>query len=83
MIFSFPHLSNYALLLVFYSLLISQISWIEKARVSFLLYCMSHPVQVCFSIILEVKDIPELVLGKVATTLIVKTPTHNAVLIGA
>ncbi len=43
--------------------------------------CVFHLIQV--SVFLEVKDIPEPVLGKIATTLKEKTPTHNAVLIGA
>lgn len=46
--------------------------------------CISY-IQVRAGVVREVKELPEPVLGKVDTTLKgkKKTPTHNAVLIGA
>lgn len=65
--------------LLFYSIL-ENFDIIACESLSFRLHgnmvCVFHPIQVCFSVILEVKDISECVLGKVATTLKEKRHPH-------
>lgn len=63
--FSFPHLSNYALLLFFFGFfLLCPDKPDIVACESLITVCM-----LCFAVVSEVKELPEAVLGKVATTL--------------
>lgn len=83
LLFFVSTLEQLCIVIVFYSVLIIQISYPLKEWEFNYVLCVSHHTAMFCCHFLEVNTFLNLSLGKVAKSLKEKTPTHNAVLIGA